>query len=235
MKKIFAFVGSQAGENSKTFCLIKRIINKVNENVNGELKYDIITPDNMKINKCKSCNNCFNTGICNLDEKDDMKIIKKKMIEADLIIFASPVYAHNVSGDMKIFIDRISYWMHIMKLAGKAGVILSSSASNGNKLVNDYLYKIMSILGIKVIGNFSATSICVDNDLEDELDKFSKVILQYINSKMEIISDKFLDSIFITQREIMKLQKNVNANEYLYWLENGYFECENFNELLNRL
>lgn len=52
--------------------------------------------------------------------KDDMEIIHKKMIEADGIIFAAPVYILTVPGQMKTFIDRCRTFVHDFRLIDKA-------------------------------------------------------------------------------------------------------------------
>ncbi|MDD4359344.1 MAG: flavodoxin family protein [Syntrophaceticus sp.] len=58
-----------------------------------------------KINFCLACDTCKgNGGIC--VQKDDMKEILDKMIAADVIVMATPVYFYAMSGRMKTLIDR---------------------------------------------------------------------------------------------------------------------------------
>ena len=52
--------------------------------------------------------------------KDDMRIIHEKMLEADGIIFAAPVYILTIPGQMKTFIDRCRTFVHDHRLEGKA-------------------------------------------------------------------------------------------------------------------
>jgi multimeric flavodoxin WrbA len=60
------------------------------------------------INSCKGCYSCwFKTpGICVMD--DDMKKIIELMRDANILIFASPLYFNNISGTLKVFIDRLT-------------------------------------------------------------------------------------------------------------------------------
>lgn len=71
------------------------------------------------------CSNCFSKTSCVLDKDDDMSMLKEKMINADLIILGSPVYAHHITGDLMIFIDWISYWLILLssRFYNSAGVI----------------------------------------------------------------------------------------------------------------
>jgi len=41
------------------------------------------------------------------DGKDDVRAVFKKMAEADLIIYATPVYVFGMSGLLKIFLERM--------------------------------------------------------------------------------------------------------------------------------
>jgi multimeric flavodoxin WrbA len=56
------------------------------------------------INYCTGCGSCFNKKKC--PQKDDMPEILEKMIAADVIVMATPVYFYTMSGQMKTLIDR---------------------------------------------------------------------------------------------------------------------------------
>lgn len=53
---------------------------------------------------------CHGCGVCNRThqcvQKDDMAEILDKMINADVIVLATPVYFYSMNGQMKTFIDR---------------------------------------------------------------------------------------------------------------------------------
>ncbi|MCC8013696.1 MAG: flavodoxin family protein [Eubacterium sp.] len=57
------------------------------------------------VNPCKACYACFKTGKC--IQKDDMPEILNKVKNADVLLLASPTYFLTMSGQMKIFIDRL--------------------------------------------------------------------------------------------------------------------------------
>lgn len=59
----------------------------------------------LDIRPCKACYYCFRTGSC--IQKDNMEEILKKAEEADVLVLASPTYFLTMSGQMKIFIDRL--------------------------------------------------------------------------------------------------------------------------------
>ena len=59
---------------------------------------------NFKVNYCTGCGVCNSTHKC--VQKDDMADILNKMVEADVIVFATPVYFYSMDGQMKTLIDR---------------------------------------------------------------------------------------------------------------------------------
>lgn len=56
------------------------------------------------INYCTGCGVCFGGKPCS--QKDDMREILEKMVEADVIVMATPVYFYTMNGQMKTLIDR---------------------------------------------------------------------------------------------------------------------------------
>jgi multimeric flavodoxin WrbA len=57
-----------------------------------------------KINYCTGCYACRGNGRC--AQKDDMAQILDSMIEADVIVMATPVYFYTMCAQMKTVIDR---------------------------------------------------------------------------------------------------------------------------------
>lgn len=53
---------------------------------------------------CKGCLACQKTGRCVIH--DDANTIAQKMLSADVLIFATPIYYYEMSGQMKTLLDR---------------------------------------------------------------------------------------------------------------------------------
>lgn len=63
----------------------------------------------LKFQPCLEINYCQKTGECIL--KDDMTAIYPKLLEAEIVVLASPVFFMGVSADAKALIDRCqSFW-----------------------------------------------------------------------------------------------------------------------------
>src|SRR4030042_367142 len=64
-----------------------------------------------KIAPCVECNSCYKTGVCVV--KDDYQLISAKMLDADRIIFATPIFFMAVCAQAKALIDRCQcLWAH---------------------------------------------------------------------------------------------------------------------------
>lgn len=65
---------------------------------------ELISTRNKKINYCLGCGVCNSKHKC--VQKDDMNEILDKMVEADVIVMATPVYFYSMNAQMKTLIDR---------------------------------------------------------------------------------------------------------------------------------
>jgi len=66
----------------------------------------------MSIEPCQGCFSCSinQTGIC--WQKDDLTNIYAEVVDADVWVFATPVYVSGMTGPLKTFIDRLLISCH---------------------------------------------------------------------------------------------------------------------------
>ena len=84
-----------------------------------------------KINYCRGCGVCGSTHKCVM--KDDMSEILDKMVSADVIVLATPVYFYSMNGQLKTLIDRtVSRYTEI---SNKDFYYIMSAADRGNNLL----------------------------------------------------------------------------------------------------
>ena len=86
----------------------------------------------LDIRPCDACDECLGAnGVCVI--KDDMQSLYPKVADADVIVFASPIYWFTINAQLKLFIDRLyafqaSNWK---EFAGKkAAVVLTYGDSD---------------------------------------------------------------------------------------------------------
>lgn len=114
-------VGSRREGNC--FNLAKKLKEKLNaERINCE----IITPGNQKIHICTGCMDCDKNGVC--DFKDDMKENIAQIKNEEIIMFITPTRWNLLSGDIKIFMDRLNPLYSRQELKGKKMIAVSIGA-----------------------------------------------------------------------------------------------------------
>ena len=121
MKKVLILSGSpRKGGNSDILC--DQFSRGAQETGNEVEKIRI--PER-KIGFCLGCEQCReNGGVC--VQKDDMAEILDKMVGADVIVLASPVYFYTIDAQMKTLIDRTV--ARYTEISGKRFYFLISAA-----------------------------------------------------------------------------------------------------------
>lgn len=100
MKKVLIISTSiRAGSNSE---ILAHEFERGAKDSGNEVKF--ISLKDKKINFCKGCLACQKLGKCVID--DDANDITDEMAKADVIVWTTPIYYYEMSGQMKTMIDR---------------------------------------------------------------------------------------------------------------------------------
>lgn len=127
-KKIVVLSGSpRKGGNSELLC--DQFIRGATEAGNQVEK---ICLREKQINFCTACDACQrNGGTC--VRKDDMADILEKMIHADVIVMATPVYFYTMNAQMKTLIDRT--YARYTEISNKEVYFIMTAAVSGKNLL----------------------------------------------------------------------------------------------------
>jgi len=225
--KITAFVGS--ARKKHTYNATKQFM--LNLQSLGDIEYEIVALNDYHIEICKGCKLCIDRGeeLCPL--KDDRDKLIEKIDGSDGIIFASPNYSFNVSGQMKVFLDRLAFIFHRPRLFGKAYTsIVVQGVYRGDKIV-DYFNFIGKGFGFNVLKGS-----CL-NSLEPMTEKNQQIINKVIYKQ----SKKFYSTlikreypipslfdlmIFRMARTSIKLLLDESWRDYTYYTKNGWFKSD---------
>lgn len=237
-KKVIVIIGS-LNENSRTNLFLEKILARLNT-LDRSYYYEILKFKNYKINYCKGCQECFKSGKCINDFNDDMHKIGYKLKTSNIIVFASPVYANNISGITKSIIDRLIYEAHTLSLAGKLGFVLSTTHSSGVENVNDYLKTTMQHLGIKCLNTYSISYDKIRNFDNNVIDNFIYDISydMYINLKNNVsYSNLFLEKLFKFYKVLYSNKKQIDYTEYeeRYWNQEWILKTYSFQEYAKKI
>jgi multimeric flavodoxin WrbA len=101
----------------------------------SKIEKEIITLGELKLRLCLGCLRCMadykgpyeaTDYHCIQKDKDDVKLIKSKMMESDGIILGTPIYIMRESAQLKLVIDRLVDMAHMFPLAGKYFAVVST-------------------------------------------------------------------------------------------------------------
>ena len=98
--KAICIVGSPDEQGSTAF-LVDRVIDGMRAQGIAVQKYVL---GGMRIGYCDGCRTCETSRKCVI--RDDMDALLYGILEADIVLLASPSYWGDVTGQMKVFIDR---------------------------------------------------------------------------------------------------------------------------------
>jgi multimeric flavodoxin WrbA len=153
-----------------TATLAKAVLRGVKAN-GGEI--EVIPLNEHHIKPCIACDNgwgkCRDEGICILD--DDFEDLRKRLIEADAVCFATPVYWHDLSESAKIFLDRLrrcEVFSGMQSFAGKKVIGITAAGGSGRGaaralyLLEEYLRR----LGFDIFDLVSVTQLSKTHKIE---------------------------------------------------------------------
>jgi len=151
--KILAIHGSPRTLRSNTRRLAQFVLEGAAET---GAETEMIDLCDLRVTPCTACEGCSFNGICVFD--DDVPLLVERMKEADGIVFASPVYIDNVSGQMKVFFDRLADAIHYQILAGKYGCSVATTHTSGGDEVVAYQNHVLNYLAVVSVGGISVAT-----------------------------------------------------------------------------
>jgi multimeric flavodoxin WrbA len=138
MTKIAAIYGSPRRKGN-TATLLKSAVQGVRE---ADAEVDEIVIRDLKLSPCLEIYACKETGECVM--KDDFPSVRERILSADGIILASPIFFYAVSAHTKILMDRCqSFWVKKYWIEEapsdqwkpkRRGMFISAGATRGKKL-----------------------------------------------------------------------------------------------------
>ncbi len=140
--------------------------------------------NDMNIRPCQGCYACLKKGICKIN--DDMKDIRKYIMESDLIVYATPLYWFGPSGQLKLAIDRSIAFMdedYNSRIKGKKVITLITFGDDNMDTCQPILgmfQKTFELLGLSHIGSVEAPGCVEKGDVKEEHRERTKKLAESI-------------------------------------------------------
>lgn len=120
---------------------------------------DVVDVCRLKINGCLACEYCHTKGHGTCIQKDDMQQIYGLLKEAEMLVLASPIYYHGVTGQLKCALDRFysaAYPSKPPKLKKAAMILSSGDANMYDGAMFSFQGDFLDCLGLENMGIFTA-------------------------------------------------------------------------------
>jgi len=170
--KVLGIMGSPRRQSNTEILLDKALEGA------GEAGADVekVLVSKLKISPCLEIYACLKDGDCAI--KDDMQLLYKKLLEADHIMFASPMFFYGITSQAKAIIDRCQVlWVrrHVLGMGKedkrvRRGVFISVGATQGKKLFDGAVLTVkyfFDAIGVKYSGDLLVRGIDKKGQIEE--------------------------------------------------------------------
>ena len=120
---------------------------------------DVVDVCKKKIGGCLACEYCHTKGRGECIQKDDMQEVYALLREAEMLVIASPIYYHGISGQLKCAIDRFysaAYPKKPSKLKKVAMILSSGDSDMYDGALFSFKGDFLDYLGLENMGVFTA-------------------------------------------------------------------------------
>jgi len=227
MKKVTAFVGSAHKRN--THKAVVQFLN--NLQALGEVECEIVTLTDYKLGICRGCRLCFKKGeeFCPL--KDDRDVLFDKIKASDGVVFATPNYCFQMTGIMKVFLDRFGFAFHRPRYFGKAFTsIVTQGFGGGNKIIKDLDFA-ASAIGFNTVKGTTITGFDpktekqqqrADKNLAELSKRFYTLLARPANPSPTL----FQLFIFRIGRSTIRQEADPESVDYRYYVDRGWLQSD---------
>lgn len=164
MKNIFV-ISSSLRNGSNSEILAKELVRGASLNNNVEY----ISLKNIDLKFCLGCLSCQRTGKCVIS--DDIGSYLDKISNADILVFATPIYYYGMSGQLKTFLDRLNP-LYNRNNKFKEVYLLATCADDSLSAIDKTILALNGWIecfeGVELKGTLLATSSSGPNTLAEE-------------------------------------------------------------------
>jgi len=229
--KILALVGSyrKNGNTAQVVDLIAEELQRAAARDCGALEIETLYLGHHDIRLCRGCRVCFDRGEEKCPLKDDLLAIKAKIIEADGLIVASPIYVDDVSGTMKNWIDRLAHVCHRPEFAGKCVTLVATTGGSPTGHAVRTLQTAMLSWGCYVVGEagFKTGALMDRGEIQaryqGRIEKTAAQLYQAIR-RAEFRKPSFYSLMVFKIQQLSRRRTNSpqDALDNVYWEEQGW-------------
>ena len=142
--KILVIHGSM--RKGKTHSLTKEIMSHLA--AKPDVEFTEFSVSDLELPFCISCHVCFKKGEEFCPNYSHFSDVYKALLSCDGVILSGTTYMWALNAAMKNLLDHLSFNFHRPSLFGKKGMVIATSAGNGEKSIAKYLKTVLGQWGV---------------------------------------------------------------------------------------
>jgi len=223
--KILAVMGCSKFGNTTE--IVKYFFKCLSEQLDVKTEYLYLSDAGIEF--CVGCHNCILLGEKKCPHYQKVRLVEEKMMDADVVILASPGYMFSVTGVMKNFLDHVAYNCHRPKYFNKKMMLIGNFTKWQKKGVFIPMETWASGAGFDIAGKFFMDMMPFPAAKEVLVKKKQAIEKAAFKISKNLIADKprkvrFGDvAIFHSLRTLCKIAPNILKADEEYFEEiNAY-------------
>lgn len=188
---------------------------------------------------CVGCGNCFDKGEAKCPHGKYTLPILQSMLEADALLFATPVFVWQTTGAMKNFLDHFAHLFLVHRprqemFSKKAFIISTATGGLKNSAIKpvtsnlkmwgmNRVYSQGFILHLMHPGTWESIDAKLRQKFEDAIRKRAREFCRVANAKKRQ-PYLFTRIMFHISRRMIKADEENRAYDKSYWAEKGWME-----------
>lgn len=215
--KILGICGSPRGGRSQTRVLLDALLAEAGAK---GAQVEFVDLGKIRIGFCQACEGCHKGPDCVLN--DDGRTLLGKMLAADGIVLASPVYLDHVTAQMKALLDRTSQYVHCLRFTGKYMAGLVTSGGGGGEATMAFMKRYAVTVGAQFVGGVDVRVPLKDIDLALS-GELGGALVTAISSRQSWVEQvQQIEAQRQRFRHLIAFHKDQWPYEYKYWQDMGW-------------
>jgi len=215
--KILGICGSHRGGKSQTRALLDSLLTEAKTK---GAQVEFVDLGKARIGFCQACEACHTGPDCVLN--DEGRAIMGKMLTADGIVLASPVYLDHVTAQMKALLDRTSHFVHCLRFTGKYMAGLVTSGGGGGEATMAFMKRYAVTVGAQFVGGVDARVPLKDIDLALSGELGASLVNAIASGQTWPDQARMIEAQRQRFRNLIEFHKDQWPYEHKYWQDMGW-------------
>jgi multimeric flavodoxin WrbA len=230
--KILTLIGSyrKHGNTARAAAMILEEMERLAAEQGSSVENETLFLGELDLDACRGCRVCFDRGEEKCPLKDDAMDVRAKMLAADGLIVATPIYVDDVSGITKTWIDRMAHLCHRPALVRQSALLVTTVGGTPSSHTMRTLNTALLTWGAHIAGQvgFKMGALMPEEDLPALRPQARRAAGQLFNSVLRRDHERpsFFSLMMFRIQQIGWRRAKAGSVDHRHWSENGWLDAQ---------